>query len=301
MSDNLINDLMKFLKSGNLSTYEINAFLVILKASKINNLTAREISSMSKVPTGRIYEVLDDLKNKGMIEIIDSRPKTYRSLSLNKVLNNLITHQTSENKRKTSFLYQQARIMESKLYKTNSFIKKDQSKTFWATAFGRHSIFSLYLKHFHELQDELLLINFINKSTLKIISYGKDIYGALRKTIERGIRVKILWSFEYDDRPLLEEEKVKNSTIFTKLKKKLLKYHGLEEGMHDFEMKFVHEKVPTYYDLFDKKRIIFKLQNPVNPWQIFACMDVLDPNLAEELREKFLNLWLFKAIEETDE
>ncbi|MFX0141098.1 MAG: TrmB family transcriptional regulator, partial [Candidatus Hodarchaeota archaeon] len=81
MSDNLMVNLIELLKSANLTTYEINAFITLLKS---NSITARKISNKSKVPTGRIYEILEELKNKGMIEILESRPKKFRSLSLNK-------------------------------------------------------------------------------------------------------------------------------------------------------------------------------------------------------------------------
>ncbi len=52
-----------------------------------------------------------------MIKIIESRPKVYRSLSLNKALYNLITHQSDKNRRRTAFLYDQAKIIESELQK----------------------------------------------------------------------------------------------------------------------------------------------------------------------------------------
>ena len=54
MSENLLNEIKKFLTSMNLSNYEINAFMTLFHES---NLTAREISSRSNVPTGRIYLV----------------------------------------------------------------------------------------------------------------------------------------------------------------------------------------------------------------------------------------------------
>ncbi|MFX1298369.1 MAG: TrmB family transcriptional regulator, partial [Promethearchaeota archaeon] len=85
MSENLMVNLIELLKSANLTTYEINAFITLLKS---NSMTARKISNKSKVPQGRIYEILDELKKKGMIEILESRPKKFRSLSLNKALNN---------------------------------------------------------------------------------------------------------------------------------------------------------------------------------------------------------------------
>ena len=257
-------------------------------------MTAREISTKSHVPSGRIYEVLDDLRSKGMIEVIESRPKKYQSLTLNKALDNLMTHQTNENKKKTSFLYQQAKIIETKLYDTNVFIKKEPSRIFWSSVFGTQQIFSLYKKYFNELQSELLLIGFINENTEKIYSDDNFFFKGNRKVLKRGVCVKTLFTFGFDDRPLSDDQENTNKTLFNKIKEKFFK-------LNNFEMKFIHKKIPTHYDIFDKRRIIFKLQNPIKPWQIFACMDVVDPTLAEELREKFNNLWTFEAIGEKNQ
>ena len=295
MSDNVLDDLIEFLQAASLSTYEINAFLALVQSSQINWLTAREISTKSHVPSGRIYEVLDDLRSKGMIEVIESRPKKYQSLTLNKALDNLMTHQTNENKKKTSFLYQQAKIIETKLYDTNAFIKKEPSRIFYSSVFGTQPIFSLYKKYFNELQSELLLIGFINENTGKIYSDDDNFFfKGIRKVLKRGVCVKALFTFGFDDRPLSDDQENTNKTLFNKINKKFFK-------LNNFEMKFIHKKIPTHYDIFDKRRIIFKLQNPIKPWQIFACMDVVDPTLAEELREKFNNLWTFEAIGEKNQ
>ena len=78
MSDNLIDDLIEFLKNANLTTYEINVYITLLNSS---TLTAREISIKSNVPYGRIYDILEELKSKGMIDIFETRPKTCKSFS----------------------------------------------------------------------------------------------------------------------------------------------------------------------------------------------------------------------------
>ena len=89
MSSEITLELKNFLRSANLSNYEITAYITLLMS---NNLTARELSEKSKVPTGRIYEVLDVLKDKGMIEIQDSRPKIYRAITFSEASHSIISH-----------------------------------------------------------------------------------------------------------------------------------------------------------------------------------------------------------------
>ncbi|MFW9990521.1 MAG: TrmB family transcriptional regulator, partial [Candidatus Odinarchaeota archaeon] len=202
MTEDLMNDLVELLRAANLSTYEINAFTVLVKSSQINGCPAREISQESNVPVGRIYEILDELESKGMIEVIDSHPKRYRSITFNKALDNLITHQTKENKRKISYLYQQAKMVESKLYNSEVYVKKEPAETFWTTAFGIQQIFAMYSKFCNETEDEILFNGFVNKGTLKILDHAHDFYKHIKNAVNRGVKVKTLWSFELDGKTL---------------------------------------------------------------------------------------------------
>jgi len=293
LSKNLIVELKEFLKNSKLSNYEINSYMTLLYS---DILTAREISGKSGVPSGRIYEVLEKLKEYGMIEIQESRPKMYRSKSLNLALHNLISYQNNENQRKISFLYDQAKFLESKLYDSDFLIKQDASKIFWSTAFGVPEIFSLYINNFNDLKEELLMTGFLNDNTIKILPFAKNFYEGIINALNRGVQVKYLWSFEYDDRPLSNEQKIRNKILYKKLIKKFKELYNISSEMDGLEMKLIHKKIPTYYDIFDKKRIMIKLQNPLNPSRIFASLNILDPNLAKELKKKFLSIWLFESI-----
>jgi sugar-specific transcriptional regulator TrmB len=294
MAENVIEELKEFLKLSKISNYEIDAFMTLLNS---NVLTAREISEKSGVPTGRIYEVLQKLKESGMIEIQESRPKMYRTRSLSLAFNSLISHLNNKHQDKISNLYNQAKILESQLHKTNYLVRQDSSKIFWSTAFGYPDIFSLYLNNFEDLQDELLMTGFINENTIKILHYAQNFYEGIKNAWNRGVQVKYLWSFEYDERPLLDKQKVRNCILFEKLMKKFDELFKISSKMDDFQMKFIHRKIPSYYDIFDQKRIMIKLQNPSNPAQIFACMNIFDPTLAKELRKKFHVIWILEAME----
>ncbi|MFX0070015.1 MAG: hypothetical protein ACFFAO_02905, partial [Candidatus Hermodarchaeota archaeon] len=55
-------------------------------------------------------------------------------------------------------------------------------------------------------------------------------------------------------------------------------------------------RIPSLYDIIDKKRIMLKLLNPLKTTQVFTCLNVQDPKLAELLRKKFLRIWEFEAV-----
>jgi len=294
MSNNVREEIENFLKNAKLSSYEINAFISLLYSKE---LTAKEISERAKVPTGRIYEILEGLYEIGMIEIHESRPKIYRSLPFNTAFENLISFKESERKKEAAFLSNQAKTLESKLYNSDLYIKKEPSKVFWSTAFGVNSIFSLYVRHSNELKNELLITGFLNENTLKIIRFAKVLYEVIYKAVQRGVKVKYLWSFDYDERSLSKEDKVRCENLYNGLIENLEKHFSISTKMKEFEMKYIYKRFPTYYDIFDNQRVLIKLQNPLQISRIFACMNVLDSTLAEALREKFLNTWLLEAIE----
>lgn len=292
-----INDLKDLLNDANLSTYEINAYITLIKSSQFNPPTARQISKDSGVPNGRIYEVLNDLNIKGLVEIIEARPKKYRAHSFNKALNNLINYNSTENKRKIEYLQDRAKILESELYESEIFLRKEPSKVFWSTISGTKAILSLYAKYINAAEDEIILNEFINNSTLKIIPYASLVYNPIKKAIKRGVNVKDLWSFEFDERPLTEEEKLNCDNTFKKIQSLQEKLYDLSPNHKNFNIKYTYHRIPSNFDIIDKKRILFKLKNPLKPYQIFLCMNVVDINLAEELRKKFLSVWNFEALE----
>jgi len=290
----LLNEIEEFLKSLKLSNYEIRVYLALIKADSLN---AKELSRKADVPSGRIYEVLEELKEKGLVEIQHSRPKLYKAISPNLVFQSLINQLKADKKKKIADLYDQATVLESKIDKSKFWVKQEPSGIFWSTAFGAEPVMSLVTKRINELHEEYLMTAFLTEDTLRVLPYGKSLFMGILNAIKRGVKVKILWSFEFDERPLSDDLKEKNYALYYKLLVKLENLYGISHQMGGLKVRFVHRKLPTYYDIFDKNRVLIKLQNPVKPSQIFACLNVLDPNLAEQLREKYLALWLREAHE----
>ncbi|MFW9938342.1 MAG: TrmB family transcriptional regulator [Candidatus Thorarchaeota archaeon] len=293
-TNEILEEIREFLKNSDLTTYEVNTYLSLLRS---DDLTARELSEASEVPIGRIYEILEELKNKGMIMVQDSRPKRYRSIPFNVALKNLISYLENRNKNKLSFLYGQAQTLETKIYESDLLIKKGPSKTFWSTSFGAKPILLLYSSTLKEIQEEILMTGFLNESTLKVLPYGDLIYNGLYNALQRGVRIKYLWSFEYDKRPLTEDIIINAKELYSNLKTSLEDLYKLSTEIKGFEMKYIFTRIPSYYDIFDRKRILFKLQDPSKSYEIFSCLNILYPHLAEELRKTFLRVWEIEATE----
>jgi len=290
MSNNLNEEINELLRKLNLSNYEIN---ILLALSNVNFLPARVISKKSGVPSGRIYEILDALNEKGLIEIQESRPKKFRVIPLNQIFNKLISNKDKGFQHEITFLFNLARNLESKLYDSNIFQPPESSKIFWRTAFGSRSIFSMYINYINESQDEILFTGFLNENTLKVLPLGRKFYKSIILAINRGVNVKFLWSFDHDERILSEEQKKEDLNVFSQLITLYKERFNMNPEKMNFEVKFVFKKMASYFDIIDNKRILLKLQDLLNPPLIFACINVLDPNLANIMRKNYLDLMLY--------
>ncbi|MFX0207466.1 MAG: TrmB family transcriptional regulator [Candidatus Hodarchaeota archaeon] len=286
MTSDLVEEMKEFLVNAGLSTYCINAFLVLINSA---NLTAKEIANQANVPIGRIYEALDELESKKMVITHEGRPKKYTAIPFNKALTNLIAHQREESKKKERSLIDQLKELEIKYYDSG----KGEERMVYSTVFGTKEIISLYIQYFREVQEEILITEFINDTTLRVLDHGRFFFEELSKSVDHGINVKMLWCFENDQTEKVDNEE--NYELFSQLRKKHEEF-GLTNKKKNFEIKTLFRRVPTYFDIFDKKRVVFKLQNPSQPWRIFASLNILDLDLAYQLRTHFHNIWIYEAI-----
>ncbi|MFQ6020704.1 MAG: TrmB family transcriptional regulator [Candidatus Aenigmatarchaeota archaeon] len=76
-----------YLRRLGLSGYETKVFLSLLRLGRSK---ARKIARFSKVPYGRIYDVLYSLEQKGIILVTPSEPKVFEAINPSKALDILL-------------------------------------------------------------------------------------------------------------------------------------------------------------------------------------------------------------------
>jgi sugar-specific transcriptional regulator TrmB len=292
--EDVLEDLSEFFKMMNLSNYEIDCYITLLNSEQ---LAAREVTKESGVPIGRVYDVLMELEEKGLIEIQEGWPKLYKAVKPLQASYNLVMHQIEENKRKEEAMLENAKRLEKRLHQSDLCEEIESSKLFWSITYGTPSIISTYLNSFKEVEEELLLTGFINEYTLKIIPWTKPLFEHLSNARERDLKIKYLFSFEYDTRSLTDELKQRCDEIFIDLKGKVNTFYSTLLDDDTFELRYLYRTLPNYIDIVDGKRALLKLQNPMNRAQFFACINILDPTFAAEVREQFLNLWHLESRE----
>lgn len=67
------------LQAFGLSAYAAETFVTLVR---IETGTAKEISDVSEVPRTRVYDAVDDLERRGLVDVQHSNPKQFRAVSL---------------------------------------------------------------------------------------------------------------------------------------------------------------------------------------------------------------------------
>ncbi len=107
-----IAQLLKLLESIGVRGYEAKAYLALIE---LGEASATLIASKANIPQPRIYEVLESLLKKGLIEVKIGRPRTYHALPPKIALNYYTRKYIDEIYSRTSRLIEEL----SKLYSSN--------------------------------------------------------------------------------------------------------------------------------------------------------------------------------------
>jgi len=90
MSD--AEDAIDALESLGLTEYEARCFVAL---AQLPHGTAKEIGQVADIPRSRVYETMDRLRDRGLVELHDAKPRKYKSVSIDTALELLRTEYES--------------------------------------------------------------------------------------------------------------------------------------------------------------------------------------------------------------
>lgn len=79
--------MIDLLRKLGLNKYEADAYVALVK---LGSASAFNISKASGVPFGRIYDSLNVLEIKGLVEVVPTKPKKYKAVNPNLALDSLV-------------------------------------------------------------------------------------------------------------------------------------------------------------------------------------------------------------------
>lgn len=74
----IVEESVEVLQSFELTEYESKCFVAL---SRIGHGTAKEVSEVAAVPQARVYDCMDTLQERGLVDIQQSKPRRFRAAS----------------------------------------------------------------------------------------------------------------------------------------------------------------------------------------------------------------------------
>ncbi|MFZ2070912.1 MAG: helix-turn-helix domain-containing protein [Halobacteriota archaeon] len=267
-------EVKRLLKELGLSNYEIEAYL---KVVELGIAEASVICKATKIPFGRVYQELNSLAARGLIEVQNTRPKRYIARKPRLAFKTLL-QQKRENMEK-----QLQKTIEAALQVEEIISKRiparPKERTFWTTAVGIEEVAEMIKSNFEEAEKEICCVILDCESqngecVFKDSEYNLILYEVIKAT-ERGVKIKALLNEEF---------------IIPELE--YLKELGVKEKIMDkVEIRVMKKAIPSYFEVIDREKVVLEVANPKNPASILAMTKIWDVKLAKELREKFDEMW----------
>ena len=263
----------RLLKELGLSNYEIEAYL---KVVELGIAEAGVICKQTRIPFGRVYQELNSLASKGLIEVQNTRPKRYMARKSRLAFKTLLQQKRENMEKQLQKMIEAASQIEDNI--SNKILTGPKERTFWRTAVGVEETAEMIKSNFEEAEKEICII-LDYKSQNDECEFEDSEYNLILneviKATERGVKIKALLNKEF---------------IIPELE--YLEEHGVKEKIMDkVEIRGMKNAIPTYFEVIDGEKVVLEVENPKNPGQILAMTKIWDVKLAKEIREKFEDLW----------
>ncbi len=266
------------LKQFDLSTYESLAYYSLLK---MGTADVNTILRATKIPTGRVYDVLNSLVHKGLLTVQETRPKKYIPIDPSKALNKLINIKKENFDSEYSKLKKVAAGLEEDLNSLKGIKRRDN--TFWSLILEDENAHDLICERINNANSEALV--FVDTLHSKELCTNPDKPDAflcglsvslsdLDHIKSKGVDIKLLMD--------------KKSKCYTHIYKNPKQLDKIKKA--GYNLRFANLKV-MHFDIIDQESVLQRIQNPTNKKEILATIIIKDKNLAKKLRNEFLKTW----------
>ncbi len=157
------------LETFGLSTYAARTFVAL---TSLGTGTAREISQASEVPRTRVYDAIDELHDRGFVDVKQSSPKEFWAISSESVVRSFeheLQHRTD--------------VLHSALSDLEPIEQRDPQRGVW-TVSGQQAVTERVLEFFDESDEEIVYMTVEALLTDELID-------ALSRATERGVSIKL--------------------------------------------------------------------------------------------------------------
>lgn len=261
-------EIQERLKMLGLNAYETKAYIALLS---LGAAEANAISVRTRIPRGRIYDVLNSLLKNNLVESQESRPKKFRAVTPKIALKNLVEQRKKELERKSKQLNRLVSEIESTM---TEMMTNADSNVFWIVTHGNKENVNLLITSLSEAKNEILTYTELEENNFL---FNEKVYDEIIRALRRNVNMMVLLPERDMNSFFSQFDKDFISKIIPFIGKNLL-IRAVED-------------VHTPFDVVDGEKVNILIKNPSIPKQFLAAVAFLDKDLGNTLKEEFHTLW----------
>ena len=173
MNDNPADDprsvAAEQLEELGLSAYAARSFVAL---SALESATAREVSQASSVPRTRVYDAMDELHDRGLVDVLQSSPKQFRATSAE------TAGRTFEHE-----LRYRTDVLQTALNRIEPADRRDEQRGVW-TVGGRAAVTERVVEFLASADEEIVYM------TVEGL-LSDDVVDALSEAADRGVSIRL--------------------------------------------------------------------------------------------------------------
>jgi len=259
---------MASLRDLGLSEYEARAYRALLKTGPT---TAKELSRVSDVPMGRIYDVLNSIETYNLVRSQSaSRPKKYVAVEPGTALDRLLADKKRELDEKAD---QYESIVDELVGELET--AEPVEETFWTAAVGPEETVDLLVERLAAADERIVMVATTLSQQFDIDMVGDLIVEELGEALDRGVSVQLLM------RPELVDE----------LPESVGERYRAHLANHDQFAVRTSGNVSGTFELIDDTEVCIEVPHPLNAEATFAMIDLKDREFAASVRTEFDPRW----------
>jgi sugar-specific transcriptional regulator TrmB len=259
---------MASLRDLGLSEYEARAYRALLKTGPT---TAKELSRVSDVPMGRIYDVLNSIETYNLVRSQSaSRPKKYVAVEPQTALDRLLEDKKRELEEKAN---QYESIVDDLVGELET--AEPVEETFWTAAVGPEETVDLLVERLAAADERIIMVAATLSQQFDIDMVGDLIVEELSNALERDVTVSLLM------RPELVGE----------LPESVGDRYRSQLAEHEQFSVRTSATISGTFELIDNSEVCIEVPHPLNAEETFAMIDLKDREFAANVRSEFDPRW----------
>ena len=258
-----------------LNKYESSVYLTLLKQ---DSMEASKLSHASKVPIGKIYEVLKALKNYELVEIQPSRPQRYRVVDPKIAFKLMYKRKEAETLNELRILKETFNEIEKELFSDNS--PQNVETIFWPDRFRNNEVNEMVKSFFEKIEHEVCVVihSKYKPGRSELYDASAPIFSkAFVSLVQRGVKVRILDPGS-QLMPLLKELIDSIEDLSFKCNFKDLMEVRILETEYNFT-------------IIDSRITLLDIEDQFNMSRNLGMTRIYDESYAKRFRAKFDELW----------